>query len=57
MRMIEITKKYFCLISRLEWICSEQGIYHIDINEEVKGLHIFFYKIYFSLYIRIGRKK
>lgn len=59
-KYIIIKKKYFGLVSRLEYYPDNNSLYHISYGykpKDILGLHIFFFKIYFSLYIRIGKKK
>ena len=55
--MAEISKKYFVLFIRLEKIRSDKGMWSIRYSfKPARGLHVFLYKIYFSFYIRFGKK-
>ena len=53
--MIEIKKKYFYFWIRLEKL--EFNNYYIAFNDVVKGLSIFFMKIFLHVYIRIGKRR
>ena len=55
--MLCIDKKYFGLVSRLERVDTDKPMYHFSCRFQVKGLHIYIHKIYFSLYIRLGLKR
>ncbi len=54
--IIDIEKKYFALISRLEILRTKEYFFDITIRgKDVKGLHFFIGKIYFSFYLRLGK--
>lgn len=54
--MIEINKKYFGYVGRFEKLNTIQNHFDIQTGCEVKGLHIFLFKTYISIYIRFGKR-
>lgn len=54
--MIIINKKYFGYVGRFEKMNTQENHFDIHIGGNVKGLHIFIFKLYISIYIRIGTK-
>ena len=55
--ILQYTRKYFAFWLRVEKINGDKGVYHISFNDTVRGLCVFFYKVFIHVHIRIGTRK